>query len=72
VSEHELHDCQPPPAESIGQVWTCPDRRTCPEMDGGIVRASLLEDWLDGESGTYSLERVVPALNPKDPMLGRM
>jgi hypothetical protein len=24
VSDHEVHDCQLPPAESIGQIWICP------------------------------------------------
>lgn len=23
MGDSELHDCQPPPADSIGQVWTC-------------------------------------------------
>jgi hypothetical protein len=52
--------------DRIAELAQTLDGRDCPRLTVGQ------KNWLERDGGLYSLVRLVSALNPKDPMLGRM
>ena len=50
MTDNEMHDCQPPHAESIGQIWTCPVCGDAWRVDEGAPIGGDAYTWVRGES----------------------